>query len=327
MAIDEADFEVLDKGPSKAEIGSKGLPLAVAQGLTFGLGDEIQGALAALPIAAMKRKSIPDAYREGRDISRGQSADFKEQNPKTAFAAEMAGMVGAIPVGATAGAVAQRVAPNLSQKAVNYAIQNPLKTTAGLGILSGGTYSAGTSEGDFQETAKDAAIGGVVGGVVGPALARLGQFLPKPKPASLAERAAAIQAKRMGRVTPPMTGPANAPTSPMSSTQGMVARLPTGAQKMDVDLMRAEESARQGLLGPVAQTQAKQMDEVFRGDVQDIVKGLAGEGQSTEVFANAASKVKSRFDAEKRLATSLIEKRNDALGRASVYKKYAQETL
>lgn len=327
MAIDEADFEVLDAGPSKAEIGSKGLPLAVAQGLTFGLGDEIQGALAALPIAAMKGVSIPDAYREGRDISRAQLNEFKEQNKKTALAAEMAGMIGTIPIGGAVGAVAKQAAPNLTQKAITYAAENPLKTASAIGALSGGAYGAGTSEGDFQETAKDAAIGGVVGGVAGPALARLAQFLPKPKPASLAERAAAIQAKRTGRITPPMTGPSNAPVAPMTSTQGMVARLPTGAQKMDVDLMRAEESARQGLLGPVAQTQAKQMDEVFRGDVQDIVKGLAGEGQSTEVFANAASKVKSRFDAEKRLATSLIEKRNDALGRASVYKKYAQETL
>lgn len=322
MAIDPNDFEEI--APSKAEIGSKGLPLALAQGMTGNWSDEIQGALAALPIAALKGQSVPDSYREGRDIARKQYSDFQAQNPKTALATELAGGVGGAVLGGNV--LANTLPSGLVTKAADFAGRNPLKTLSGIGAVSGAVAGAGRSEGGLPETAQDAAMAGAIGSVAGPAVGAAASFLA-PRVGPLAQRAQSILQK--SRTAPPMTGPSVTPAAPIvpPSTQGMVARLPTGAKTMDVDMMRAEESARQGLLGPVAQTQINQVDDVFKTDVAGITKSLTGDGESADLMAKAAGKVRSRYEAEKRLASSLMNKRNDALGRASIYKDYTKETL
>lgn len=157
-----ADFSDVESGsasravPGKKPVGmGKGLLMSALQGATFGFADEIAGAMAPPGL----RKASTRAQRETLD-------QFREEHPKSAFAAEVAGGLAVPGVGAAKGV------SSLSK------VQRLLGSAAGAGALTGAAYGAGTGE-DLGDRAQKAVVGAGLGaatGAIGGAVAeRLGR--------------------------------------------------------------------------------------------------------------------------------------------------------
>jgi F0F1-type ATP synthase membrane subunit c/vacuolar-type H+-ATPase subunit K len=136
-------------GVSKTESALRG----AGQGVTFDLGDEIAGGLAALGSIYDGGNIIDNAkksYIEQRDATRAANKLAQEANPKTYLGSNIAGSL-VTPGGAI------KAAKTLPQLA---------KVGAGAGILSG----LGVSEEELGSAGlvQDAAIGGAIGGVAAP---------------------------------------------------------------------------------------------------------------------------------------------------------------
>ena len=134
----------------------------VAQGVTFGFGEEIEaGARAA---AGMLGLSEDDrGYQEIRDELRGKLAEYKQQNPGTALTAELIGGIGIglLTGGAGLAAGAGRTGATLAR-------------TAGLGAREGALAGVGYSEREGLRSLADAPGGAVGGAVASAALGGLG---------------------------------------------------------------------------------------------------------------------------------------------------------
>lgn len=150
----------------------------IAQGITFGFSDELAGALGAtmayLTGNIPEGQTLQDAYRDIRDIARGQTEAFRERNPKTALASEIVGGLAtggaglARGVGAAGRQMAQR---GIAQRGIPAAAA-PVATGAGIGAAEGALAGLGYTEGDTPEAmardvAEGAAVGAALGGVGG----------------------------------------------------------------------------------------------------------------------------------------------------------------
>jgi hypothetical protein len=120
---------------------------------------------------------------------------------------------------------------------------------------------------------------------------------------------------------------ANRGNTQIQTTMGDRVRLPTGAARGDVKMMRAEEMARQGQLGEEYQAMINQADDVFKQDVQNMGARMAGKKSSDELLEGAIGQVRRRGRAEKRFAARLIKSRNDAIAKSKVYREYTRDTL
>lgn len=164
----------------KPEIGmGRGLANAATQGFSFGFGDELIGALGAIPAAIQQRDfDIPKHYKGIRDQVRSDANSFREGSPKTSFAAEMTGGLLTGGVGA-AKALAGKAAPTLLEFG---------KAGAKMGGVAGYGYSdADTVSGDILNTGKGAIAGGLMGPAI-PAVGRkLGRMANNPNAASPAK--------------------------------------------------------------------------------------------------------------------------------------------
>lgn len=176
------------------------------QGATFGLGDEIQAAIAA-PIAKafgggsainldeLERRGYPvsrppsmgELYQEGRDELRAEDKAFTRDNPKSALALEIAGGL------STGGTGAAKLAPMLK----NANLLNKAKILSATGAASGGLGGYGHSEEEgLPGQLKDTAFGAAAGAVLNPVIAGGGNLALKPlrkaaekvKPLSLYEK-------------------------------------------------------------------------------------------------------------------------------------------
>lgn len=140
-------------------------------GLTFGFGDNLEAAVAALPILGDKRsdESYGQAYRRNLDATRGSMSRFKENNPKTAVALDVAGA--AVPALITGGTTTPAVMPSLGAR---------VATGAGLGAVYGGLSSAGNANQDsIPDFVKNAATGAAWGAAGGAALPLIGAGMRK----------------------------------------------------------------------------------------------------------------------------------------------------
>lgn len=156
----------------------------IAQGATFGFADEIAGALGAAVGTLDPRLSgttFGERYRGIRDAARQGYSDFKERNPGTAFAAEIAGGVGTGALGAGRAAAA--------------GVARSLPKLAGTGAAVGGVAGTGFSEADsvggvVGDAATGTAIGGVAGGLLPPVATAIGKGATAPLRYAQATRAA-----------------------------------------------------------------------------------------------------------------------------------------
>lgn len=113
---------------------------AAISGATAGFADEISAGARA-PIDMLTRgESYNEAYQHNLAAELDRMAQYRNANPVTATAAEVAGGL-AVPTG-RAGAI---------------------KT----GIVTGGLFGAGNSEGDLAQRVSDGAVGGAMGGTLG----------------------------------------------------------------------------------------------------------------------------------------------------------------
>ena len=151
------------------------------QGLSAGFQDE---ASAAIQPAVNKfldfftgnnvAESDKSTYDERVAEFRGDNEEARKANPKTAFAAELAGAgVGALAGGGLLGKVAQG-AGKVAQGANALQKAGALKQAATAGALGGAGYSESN---DLGGVAKDAALGGALGLVAGGAAKGAGKTL------------------------------------------------------------------------------------------------------------------------------------------------------
>ena len=281
---------------------------------TFGFSDEIAaGAMAALD----PNKTYGDILPQVR-----QSQDELKQGSPISYGAGQF-------VGAVAPAVA--AAPLGAMKAVASYAGKSLPKALGVGAVaggvSGGAYGVGSGkEGNREQSgisgAGLGAAGGVAGGVVG----------------SLAGRALKAFAKRKPKMSAPAVDSSKVDL-PISGKQALISadientgatRLLRGAESGDIELMRSEELARQGLLGADLQTAVRGADDDFVQSVRDTVQGLAGdklESTSEDTLMKAIDVTKNRYKAQKTLQGDLMNNRNNAIARAKVWNKYTKDTL
>jgi hypothetical protein len=207
--------------------------LTAMQGPTFGLYDELLGAITA-PIAAVTQgKPLTQAYQESRDYARGAAASYSQENPFTSAGLQVAASVPTMMVSAPArvgqaintGIVTPAMAaisPRLAQLQ-NYLTQAPaagqvmgmgqrMAQAGATGLGYGMVGGLGTSEGEtIGEIAKDVAKSGAVASVVGPisqpvmnVLGATGrQVVARVSPAKAEQYAQQKVAEALLRDTPP----------------------------------------------------------------------------------------------------------------------------
>lgn len=287
---------------------------------TFGMSDEIAAAL-----SAARQGFSPGAYASALEQNRATQDQLKQSGWYTG--GQIAG--GIIPAAA---------APKAVKGALQYASAKGLLPTVaasgGLGAVSGGLYGFGSGEGGTGqrlEGVPSSAAWGAAGGAVGAGVAAgIG---------SLAQRAAKIFKKptqslpsssQAAQAGLPISGTSYAPDIKDLTETGKATTLLKGAATQDVELMRAEELARQGVLGKDLEAAIRGADDAFKQSVKTTVQSLAGKNireTSDDTFTKAIGLVKNRFDAQKKLQNKLMTARNDAISRTKVYADYTKETL
>ena len=127
----------------------------VGQGLSFGLADEVGGALAALAGSMQTGESFNDAYDKIQADLKSKRGAFQEDNPVLAPALEVAGglATGGLGGAKVLGSQAVRNAPGIARAGA----------LLGTGAAEGAIYGAGTA--DAGERAQGAAEGGALGAV------------------------------------------------------------------------------------------------------------------------------------------------------------------
>jgi hypothetical protein len=136
----------------------------VGQGLSFGLSDEIEGAVRGGYDALTSDKSFTDAYAERRDVARERLSRAAEDNPVAYYGGEI-GSALVVPGGlakmGVKGALAKSADLGLGARSV-----------AGLkeGAAYGAAYGFGTGQGGVEDHAQNmltsAALGGAIGGAI-----------------------------------------------------------------------------------------------------------------------------------------------------------------
>lgn len=126
----------------------------LVQGITFGWGDELRGALHG-GIAAAQGGDFGKTYDYVVNDARESLERERRLNPVGSFAAELAG---AIPTGMLAGGQLAGKGATLLQR---------MGTTGAVGFGQGAAYGAGAADGDIQDRATSALTGGLAGGAVG----------------------------------------------------------------------------------------------------------------------------------------------------------------
>jgi hypothetical protein len=197
------------EGSENYEVTSGDYARALAQGLTFGFGEEVE--------AGLKSAFGDKTYEEEVAKIRGEMESFREQDPVAAYGLEIAG---SLPTMFVPGVGAARGAQALSKLGK--------ATRAGIsGALGGGLYGAGTAESmaDIpQSVATGAALGGVLGGAT-----------------TAAFPAASEAAKKLIKEGVPLT-PGQALGGISAITEGVLSAFPVTRQIVE----GAKEAAVQG---------------------------------------------------------------------------------
>lgn len=135
------------------------------QGLTFGLGDEIQAGIAALPVSALSQfigddpMNPAEAYDKALGLARGELEQIREDYPVQSFLSEVAG---GVLTGGAAAKGASAAAPNTMSALSRFAAANPVKAGAGIAAGSGSLYGFNEGEGGLGERAENAALSGLI---------------------------------------------------------------------------------------------------------------------------------------------------------------------
>lgn len=305
---------------SPAEAGIMG----AAQGLSFGLADEAAG-LVGGGISAVK----------GDGFKKGYSDVMAQQKEALQASREQQG--GAMLGGELAGGVATGIAggAKLAGTKLGQALFRKPKTAAlGTGALSGGTYGFTTGDGGVEERLQEvpmSAAMGAAGGLGGLFLSRgIGKLLDKkPTKEAIKNVEQSLKNKTDDMVSLGGSRMADIATPDILAQQGKSVTMPKGAASGDVNLMRLEEAARQGQFGDELQSKINLLDDRTKAEVLDRIQSMIGktDADSESLLSKGIQDIKSRYKSSKAMQSKLMNARNDALSKTSVYKDYVKETL
>jgi hypothetical protein len=179
-APEKSGEQILAEMKERDAKGRAGALRALGQGVTFGFGDEIEGALGA--VAGLPLRLIPDAlakhlspedqaarqrspaenYVAARDQARASLREYEGQHPVLNMTAQAAGGFAVpVPGSSLAGKVLPSVHNPLARAGINAAVA---------GAVTGGIGGAGGAA-TVAEALPAAARGAVIGGVAGPVVA------------------------------------------------------------------------------------------------------------------------------------------------------------
>lgn len=232
--------------------------VAALQGPTFGFYDELAGAISAPFLAAQRNIPLGEAYRQGRDIVRGQTESFEAERPFTAAGLQLAasGPLALARVPTTVGravmptitATAPSIAPTV-QAAGRYLTAAPATgqvmglgqrtaqaaaSGAGYGLIGG--LGASTEENAFdilQDAAKSTLVGGTLGAATQPVMSVMGaggrQVMARVSPTAAGTYAQQKVAEALIRDQPEALA-----ASALNRAQTRLARLGPEARIADV---------------------------------------------------------------------------------------------
>ena len=142
----------------------------IARGATFGFGDEISAAMAAIPASISSGNNVFDAYRDIHTDITQQQKQFDKAHPVYSTVADIGG---GVLTGGILGKAAVGSAPTVGR-------------LAGIGAIEGGVAGAGYA--DQGNILRDTAIGATGGAILSPLLSKgIGSFTRKA-PAKMAGR-------------------------------------------------------------------------------------------------------------------------------------------
>lgn len=314
-------FELAGSAPKMSRTASTIQGAATA--LPF--SDEIGAALGSWP-ALFTDKTVGQAYEEGLNLSRSQQKQAQQDNPDYYLGGQLGG---ALLSAFGGGAGLAKTAPQLSNAMRTYAAANPFKAGAIAGGVSGSIHGAGAGEGSPESRLETAAMGGMAGAAAGGLLGYAGQRLADAAAARTSKIAAkfgrkAITSKKEGAIA--QAAPTSAPV--VQQPKEGVLKLPEGVREFDVNKLRVQEEARQGMLGEATQQAQRKIDEGVVQETEKVVKSLTGEGDDADsLLLQGIDKFKQRFAEEKQMASDLMKIRNDKIATAKIYKDYTNKTL
>ena len=229
---------------------------AIAQGLTFGFADEIEGVFRSIG----KDKT----YKEAVDEVRAKVDKFRKDNPVLAYGAEIAGSVPTMLAGGAilkAGQGASKVAQAVTKG-------SPVVRAMKTGAVSGGIYGAGAGEG-AEGKAVGALTGGALGGVLGGTIAKV---LPKTT-----ANAKKLQNKYGVRVT---HGQA------LSKEGNIIGNA--------IDDLEQSSTSIIGVGSPMKDAQALALVDFNRSAIREALEPITGKLKKNKIFGHQFDKIINR---------------------------------
>lgn len=171
--------EAYQKGRAEDDPLQRAIGHAI-NGPTFGFGDEIMGGALAIPHAFVNNRSVPEAYREMRDYTRGIQDQYKDDFPIMGAATQLMAtgpMLMANPLGKLGEKLLGAAAPKVSAwlnptREVAGVLQNTTRAAAagaGYGAVTGaGESTAEDLAGVAKDAGKSAAFGAGTAGALQP---------------------------------------------------------------------------------------------------------------------------------------------------------------
>ena len=261
------------------------------QGASYGFSDEIEAAVTNKPLSQL----------------RADYAEARKEHPYATVGGEFAGATATTLAG---GLALKAAVPGIMGGLKLAAAANPYKTATLAGGLQGALYGAGTGEGDEKERGYGALRGGLVGGAAGPALLAVGSNVIAPAAkgvGSLIGKGTKPEAVAPSILPAEFSSVTNKPLVETATT-GKI-RLPEGVSQKNVDLLRAEENARQGLLGAEAQKAIQAIDQNVDDDVRSVMQSLMGKetGDSRDILVKSIETFRGAGNAAKQKAITLSD--------------------
>jgi len=188
----ETDFEIIEDTPQQEvqppaqaptmldEVGAYGRAALTKPMMGGSFADEILAVPATLGTSAYRavtgdKIDFAGDYAKNLNNIQSQFGEDREIAPIATFAGDLAGDVR---TGFGATKLAAKAAPSSAvAKVTKYARQNPKRTAAGIGGVSGGVYGFGASDGTVEERLEAGLYSGIGGLALGPVAARGGEVV------------------------------------------------------------------------------------------------------------------------------------------------------
>ena len=284
--------------PAKTkDITARDFSTQAAQGAMVGFADEARGLMGAAldkwhPAGAVGSpnlaggQSFGDLYRQHRDVTRGEMAEFGAAHPEAAMTAELlgaggTGLLGGLRAGASA--IGRRLGAKMAAMPLGQRMAATSALSAGSGGLASGLLGAGEAP-EMADVPRHAAIAGGTGALVGAGLG------PAAELATTGVQRLAGAARRA--LAPPAAARSNAAVRKAVETAGLdeqtaAARLRAlGPGAIIADLGEAPRALLDSMASQSGRTRdaaMRQLARRSRAQAGEIVDAL-GEGRADEAI-------------------------------------------